>query len=95
MVTRCYLCGRSTQRELVTAKNWWGNDFALVEHVPAWICQNCGEVYFDAETSRTLDQLRQEPPVAQHLVSVPVYAYAGTNGDGTRVDEAPISTPQR
>jgi len=85
VVSRCYLCGRSTQRELVTAENWWGNDLALVEHVPAWVCQNCGEMYFDAETSRGLDRLHQEPPIVQRIVSVPVYAYAEANGDGTHV----------
>src|SRR5437867_76355 len=26
MVTRCYLCGGATERRLVTAENWWGEE---------------------------------------------------------------------
>src|SRR5438105_14338762 len=52
MVTRCYLCGGRTERREVTAENWWGDARALVVHVPAWVCQRCGEVYFDTDRSR-------------------------------------------
>ena len=52
MVTRCYLCGGRTAKKLVTAENWWGDELALVEHVPAWVCESCGEAYFDAETCK-------------------------------------------
>ena len=72
-VTRCYLCGGETERQLVTAENWWGEAVSLVEGVPADVCQQCGETYFDAATCRVLDQLRREPPA----VEVPGYAYAG------------------
>ena len=43
MVTRCHLCGGETERALVTAENWWGDELALVEGVPADVCQQCGE----------------------------------------------------
>jgi YgiT-type zinc finger domain-containing protein len=75
MVTRCYLCGGRTELGRVTAENWWGGDLALVEDVPAWVCEDCGEAYFDAETCRELDRLRQVPPPARRTVEVPVYAY--------------------
>jgi YgiT-type zinc finger domain-containing protein len=61
MVTRCYLCGGRTVRRFVTAENWWGDKLALVENVPAWVCDECGEAYFDAETCRQLDRLREAP----------------------------------
>lgn len=76
MVTRCYLCGGATERRLVTAENWWGEELALVEGVPAWVCGDCGEQYFDAPTSRQLDRLRAAPPAARKTVAVPVYAFA-------------------
>ena len=77
MVTRCFLCGGKTARSLVTAENWWGEKLALIEGVPAWVCEDCGEQYFDAETSKRLDTLRQVPPSAARTVQVPVYAFPG------------------
>ena len=75
MVTRCYLCGGKTEHREVTAENWWGDALALVENVPAWVCQQCGEVYFDAETDRKLDRLRQGHPHASRTVTIPVYRF--------------------
>jgi YgiT-type zinc finger domain-containing protein len=74
-VSRCYLCGGKTVHRLVTAENWWGDKPALVEDVPAWVCEDCGEAYFEAETCRTLDRLREAPPETRRTFEVPVYAF--------------------
>lgn len=74
-VSQCYLCGGATEHRLVTAENWWGDALALVERVPARVCQDCGEVYFAADICRRLDRLRQAPPPARRVVQVPVYAF--------------------
>lgn len=76
MVSRCHLCGGDTEQQKVTAENWWGEKLALVENVPASVCINCGEKYFDAETCKRLDQLRRRPPDVERTVEVPVYAFA-------------------
>lgn len=76
VVTRCYFCGGKTVLKRVTAENWWGNKLALVQDVPAWVCENCEETYFDAETSRQLDSLRQAPPEPSHTIEIPVYVFS-------------------
>jgi YgiT-type zinc finger domain-containing protein len=76
MVSRCYLGGGATEYRLVTAENWWGDELALVEQGPAWVCQDCGEAYVEAETCRQLDRLRQAPPPPRKTVQVPVYAFS-------------------
>jgi YgiT-type zinc finger domain-containing protein len=75
MVTRCYLCGGKTALRLVTAENWWGEKLALVEDVPAWVCEDCGEAYFEAGVCQKLDKLREMPPPARQTIEVPVYAF--------------------
>lgn len=75
MVTRCYLCGGKVIRKRVTAENWWGDVLALIEDVPAMVCEQCGEVYFDSETAKELERLRQSAPKVQRTVKVPVYSY--------------------
>lgn len=77
MVTRCVFCGGSTELQQVTANNWWGDSLALVEEVPAWVCVNCGEPFFEAETCKMLDRLRAAPPPAPRTVQVPVYVFSG------------------
>ncbi len=76
MVTRCYFCGGKTAPKRVTAENWWGENLFLVEDVPAMVCEDCGESYFDADTSLKLDRLREAPPEPWKTLQVPVYAFS-------------------
>ena len=78
MITQCYFCGGTPVQKSITAENWWGDRLALVEDAPAWVCDTCGEVYFDAETARRFDDLRRRPPQEQRVVAIPVYAFAET-----------------
>ena len=77
-MTRCYLCGGETEHRLVTAENWWGDQLTLVEDVPAWVCEDCGESYFDAEVCKHLDRLRKAPPAARRTLEIPVYAFSNS-----------------
>jgi YgiT-type zinc finger domain-containing protein len=75
MITRCYFCGGPTARQSVTAEHWWGGELALFAHVPADVCQQCGERYVDATTVETLDRRRQER-AAQQTLAVPLCDFA-------------------
>ena len=70
---QCYLCSGILEPGYVTAENWWGEELALIENVPALICQNCGEPVFDAATCKKLDELRKDP--APKTREVPVYSF--------------------
>ena len=76
MVTRCYLCGGSTAKKRVTAENWWGEELVLVQDVPAWVCETCGEAYFEADVCLELDRLRESPPPTLKTLQVPVYGFS-------------------
>ncbi|MBF7081572.1 type II toxin-antitoxin system MqsA family antitoxin [Desulfallas sp. Bu1-1] len=75
MVTRCFQCGSSTVRKLIIAENWWGDTLTLVENVPAWVCERCGEQYFDSDVIKELDKMKDRPPKARRVIKVPVYGY--------------------
>jgi len=51
---RCYFCGGRLRRTRTTYYSPLG---IIVRNVPAFECEQCGEIYFDAETSRRLDAL--------------------------------------
>lgn len=44
----------------------------IFEHVPARVCQRCGERYFDVRVVREMDRLMKEPKTPSSLVSIPV-----------------------
>jgi len=51
---RCYFCGGRLRRTRTTYYSPLG---VIVRDVPAFECEQCGEIFFDAETSRKLDVL--------------------------------------
>ncbi len=75
-MTRCYLCGGDLQSGRVTARKWRDGNLTMIENVPALVCVNCGEPYFDAETCRQMDRLMTAPPAPRKTLEVPVYAFS-------------------
>jgi len=51
---KCYFCGGKLRRTRTTYYSPLG---VIVRGVPAFECEQCGEIYFDADTSRKLDAL--------------------------------------
>lgn len=37
-----------------------GDEVIVIKDVPAYICENCGEAYFTAETSRKIDKVMED-----------------------------------
>ncbi|HEV7216932.1 MAG TPA: YgiT-type zinc finger protein [Chloroflexota bacterium] len=54
-----------------------GGELTLFQHVPADVCQQCGERYYDAETVEQMDELRQRVRPEQ-TVAVPVFDLSGS-----------------
>jgi YgiT-type zinc finger domain-containing protein len=69
---RCSRCGAQLQRQTVTDAQTIEGKVYIVEDVPAWICQQCGEQYLSAETMQAIqDQLERGQPIGTR--QVPVY----------------------
>lgn len=65
---------------------WHGDELVVVEGVPALVCENCGERYFEDATALSLDMMRAERGSVgrpERTISVPVLRYvaAGTSCD--------------
>jgi YgiT-type zinc finger domain-containing protein len=65
--------GKCEQREVVCAMRQ-GDRIIVVEHIPAEVCDVCGDVLFTPETIERLEALRQTtaPPIR----TVPLYRFA-------------------
>ncbi|MFH1288969.1 MAG: type II toxin-antitoxin system MqsA family antitoxin [bacterium] len=68
----CYFCKGMVEDRSVTVDYRWGDRLVVIRNVPAHVCNQCGERYYDAEVSRRMERivLRDEmPPVS---INVPV-----------------------
>ncbi len=73
---RCSIAGcpgEYEQREVVRAVRQ-GSRIIVIEHIPAEVCNVCGDVLFTPETIERLEALRRTtaPPVG----TVPLYKFA-------------------
>jgi YgiT-type zinc finger domain-containing protein len=57
----CSYCEGRVQERLVTKACWWGEQLiALVENVPAGVCEQCGERYYKAEVLKQIETILRE-----------------------------------
>ncbi len=64
--------GEYEQREIVHVERH-GNDIMVIEHVPAEVCDVCGDVLFTPETVRQLERLQHT--IAKPIRTVPLYDF--------------------
>jgi YgiT-type zinc finger domain-containing protein len=64
--------GEYEQREIVHVERH-GNDIMVIEHVPAEVCNVCGDVLFTPETVRQLERLQRT--TAKPVRTVPPYDF--------------------
>ena len=69
-------CWRGTVEEKrVTVALRWGGKLVIIEHVPATVCQACGERYDATSVVRQMEQMAREGSKEQEL-HVPVVTLA-------------------
>lgn len=55
---RCHFCGGAVIEQRVTVDYRWGDAFLVViRHVPAGVCQVCGEQYLKAEVVKEMEKV--------------------------------------
>jgi hypothetical protein len=55
---------------------WWGDDLKIIENVPAGICTQCGEKYFDSPVYKQMERLAKGSGEALLRLSVDVVRYS-------------------
>ncbi len=55
-MNKCYFCTGKLKKANVNIARYWGKDLIALNNVPALVCQQCGERYFEAEVSAKIDQ---------------------------------------
>jgi len=71
-VERCAVCGGELKKTTITHEEKRAGKLYLFQHVPAQVCQACGELWIEEKTLREIDRLiAKGEPV--RTVETPVY----------------------
>ncbi len=76
---KCVFCGGTVREETVTFTYEEGDRFLLVEHVPAEVCERCGEKTYAPQVAEDLLRFAREEFKPVRTLEVPVYDYAETS----------------
>ena len=76
MTTSCYFCKGTVVEQSTTVDFWWGDDLKIIENVPAGVCTQCGERYFDAPVYKQMERLTKGTNATIRQLSVDVVRYS-------------------
>ncbi len=69
-------CQGEYEHKLVTLTVRHRGELVVIGHVPAEVCNVCGDQLFEPETNHRIDQLLEHPAETEPTPSVPLYDYA-------------------
>jgi YgiT-type zinc finger domain-containing protein len=71
-MTECYFCKGRVEQQKVDVDFRWGHKLKVIEDVPAGVCQQCGEKYFEAAVYKVMERLAasRAKPVARLTIEV-------------------------
>ena len=72
MMMDCFFCKGKVLPGKVKVDFRWGRKLKVIENVPARVCQQCGETYFQAAVYKAMEKLARSraKPCAQLTVDV-------------------------
>ena len=72
MLTECYFCKGKVIQTKTKVDFRWGQKLKVIEKVPAGVCQQCGEKYFESTIYKAMEKLAasRAKPAARLTVDV-------------------------
>jgi len=70
---KCHFCGGEVLEKRITIDYRWGEKLmAIIENVPAGVCQVCGEQYFKAEVVKEMERIATSEETPKRMLQVPL-----------------------
>jgi len=69
---QCEFCEGEMEQRHILARFRFKGQTIYIEDVPAWVCNRCGEQYFDAPVYKRLENLAQQRELIQSTISFPL-----------------------
>jgi YgiT-type zinc finger domain-containing protein len=71
----CSFCGGELEERRVQYEYRWEGKLFIFEDVPARVCRQCGEKYFDAKVVKAMEKAVLRQPELVRILQVPVFSY--------------------
>ncbi|MBI3599417.1 MAG: type II toxin-antitoxin system MqsA family antitoxin [Nitrospinae bacterium] len=75
MLKKCHFCKGKVEDALTTVDFWWGEELFIIKDVPAGVCNQCGEKYFQSNIYKTMEQLVKRKNVRMDKMDVDVLKF--------------------
>ncbi|MCK6556939.1 type II toxin-antitoxin system MqsA family antitoxin [Candidatus Binatia bacterium] len=75
MLSECYFCRGRVEPSKVDVDFRWGRRLKVIRGVPAGVCRQCGERYFDAAVYKEMEKLGASRKKAAEQMQVEILSY--------------------
>ncbi len=72
---RCEFCDGTMEERVIQARFDWKGQTIYVDRVPAWVCNKCGEQYFDAPVYKRLEEIAKNRTQIKQTICFPLAEY--------------------
>jgi YgiT-type zinc finger domain-containing protein len=80
MAENCYFCRGTIEPRNVDVDFRWGKKLKVIRRVPAGVCRQCGERYFDAGVYKAMEGLARSRRKPSSRVAVDVLEFSPAVG---------------
>ena len=69
----CHFCGGKVSERKITVDYRWGENLvAIIQNVPAGVCEVCGEQYFKARVVKAMERVARSKEKPKGMRTIPV-----------------------
>jgi YgiT-type zinc finger domain-containing protein len=72
----CSYCEGELEERLVQHEYRWEGKLFVFEDVPARVCRQCGEKYFESKVAKAMEKAVLEQLQPKRIMHVPVFSYS-------------------
>ncbi len=69
---KCEFCDGEMEQRQVLARFRYKGQTIYIENVPAWVCNRCGEQYYDAPVYKRMEKIAQQSSHIQKSICFPL-----------------------
>ena len=69
----CNTCQEKLEKKLTTYSQWFEGRPVVIENVPAWVCAQCGETYYDPDVVERIQIIIWSGQLPTRVVETAVY----------------------
>lgn len=73
----CTFCGGKVTFRYVQKTCYWGDKLiALIDNVPAGVCEQCGERYYEAKVLKAIEEMLKKHKKFENNIKIPITDFA-------------------